>query len=1614
MMNKLNLDEVAVAFLEDICSTSSDTKVDANLSMKVLENLKKTYHDDALRETAARACSALLVKYNEKANDFFDKIIELYQSAYQKSEPKIDDLGRKKINPLKDSYSDQRLSLARILIECIPHATTKSVNKLVPFFIPGALSDRNTRVQETMLKAALVLVNEHGSKRTQFMQTSFQTFLAKLAKTGENDNIRKNIIILLGTMAKHLDPNDPQVKTILAQLIQALNTPSQVVQEAVANCFPPLIEAYRKESTAMLKELNKALYDGTDYGQRKGAAYGIAGIVRALGLQAIKQQTGYMKKAIQDSKINKRIGGLIGVEVFTVMLGRLFEPYITQLLPSLLVCYADATITVREVTEDTSRTLMRYMSATGVRLTLPVLLKAIDQDAWRTKVGSVQLLASMGNCAPRQLSICLPTIVPKIIELLGDSHMKVQEAASQALRQLCLAIRNPEISSLSKQIMAALQDPANNTHACLVAITKLEFKHVIDAASLSLIMPILQRGFKERSSETRKFAAQIIGALYLLTNQRDLSLYLASVIPGIKTSILDPAPEVRAVTATALGAMVRGSGEDVIVELMPWLLEKLTCKTSQVDRSGAAQAIAEVVGALGLSKLDSFMEQIILTIDDPRLEPHVKDGYLMLFIYFPIVMRDDFSPYIGLIIGPVLNGLAEDVEFVRETALMAGQRIVNMYADSAVKLLLPELEKSLLVENWRIRFSSVKLIGDLLYKISGITGKAYTDVAGEDEISDGKSEDAIKAALGNETRNRILSGIYMCRSDISHEVKHAALHIWKMLISNTPKTLREILPTLFSILLGCLASSNEEKQQMAARTLGDLVKKLGERVLPEIIPILEDGLKSNKSDQRQGVCIGLSEIITSTNKDMVPTFVPSLIPTVRKALHDPLPEVREAAARTFDSLHQTLGNKALDEVLPPLIKQLNDPIHGEATLDGIKQMMATKNRIILPYILPHLTDHQPVNTKALALLAPVAGEALTKHLTKVLPAMLLTLSKKLDTKEEKQETANCNIVILSANDIHGTQIIVEQLIQSSRHTNQSIRRAAVILLNGFCHQARLISIHISQILRGLIMLYTEDNQQILEPAWDAINCLTINMDSGACIEFISDIRNAIRYAISDLKAAKSSYSLKKADAAASNESAGELLLPGFKSAQGFAPISVVYRETIINGPADKKELAASSLCEIITYSSVAAVEASTMKIAGTVIRILSECIIKDRHPWNVKVALLETLIMLMTKVGSKMRPFIPQCELTLRKLLLDAHRIVRLRTADALSRLILISDVWPHQRSEAIFIELHKLISQPTVSNDNAFRQTHLHALRLIMTTSGKSLKESTRNGMFTTLATFVENPDDLTRTLGSACLGCLCKWLSNDELNRVLTKFLLQGSTDQTSSKDQSIYSHTWIERHGRSIALQVGLQIAGKERLLAKDAPAKWMASIMENLRSNLKSDKYQIVISSLRATTYFLLALMQRLKDEADEHNSSNEELANKMESITGIKELIQAYCKSMNDQNNDVKHTLAVSLSYLGRLAPVKPMPMFLVKMFVPTLINGSREKTTPVKLNSEQALVNCLLLDEGEEFYQICVDSFEVGQRESLKDTYARVLKRVASSSEWNRDIQDYDDTKLAA
>ena len=575
-----------------------------NLAMNVLSDV--VHPIGCIREASANALAAILKSKDMAGNvtTILDSLLETYIDKLEMTPPVLDGLGR--VVESQIDHWEPRSGVALALAKIAPYFCNddnlsdaiETITRVAKFFVQQGLGDRAEQVRKHMLDAALVTVNLHGKDSAEELLPVFEEFLENAPKSERYDNVRQSVVILMGSLAKHLDSSDPKVRPIMRQLIIALKTPSQQVQEAVANCLPPLVPAIKEEAPNIVSKLIATLLGAEiSYGERKGAAYGVAGIVKGLGILSLKQLDimGKLTEAIMDKKVAAhREGALFAFEMLCNMLGRLFEPYIVHILPHLLLCFGDSVQHVRQAADDTARAVMSKLSAHGVKLVLPALLNALEEDQWRTKTGSVELLGAMAYCAPKQLSSCLPSIVPKLIEVLGDSHHKVQAAGSQALKQIGKVIRNPEIQAIVPTLLKALQDPAKRTGICLQTLLDTKFVHFIDAPSLALIMPVVQRAFQDRSTETRKMAAQIIGNMYSLTDQKDLSPYLPGIIPGLKASLLDPVPEVRAVSARALGAMVKGMGESSFEELLPWLMATLTSEASSVDRSGAAQGLAEV------------------------------------------------------------------------------------------------------------------------------------------------------------------------------------------------------------------------------------------------------------------------------------------------------------------------------------------------------------------------------------------------------------------------------------------------------------------------------------------------------------------------------------------------------------------------------------------------------------------------------------------------------------------------------------------------------------------------------------------------------------------------------------------------------------------------------------------------------------------------------------------------------------------------------------------------------------------------------------------------------------------------------------------------------------
>ena len=387
-----------------------------------------------------------------------------------------------------------------------------------------------------------------------------------------------------------------------------------------------------------------------------------------------------------------------------------------------------------------------------------------------------------------------------------------------------------------------------------------------------------------------------------------------------------------------------------------------------------------------------------------------------------------------------------------------------------------------------------------------------------------------------------------------------------------------------------MASASHDKRHIAATTLVDIVRKLGERILPEIIPILEHGLKSNRSEQRQGVCIALTDIMSNTSRDNILAFSDSLVPTVRLALMDPLPEVRQCAAKTFDNLHNMIGMKALDEVALVLLEDLKhgveSPEKAEWALDGLKQLVIVKSRVILPYIIPHLTQ-PPINIHALCKLCSCAStEILSKHLNRILVTLVNALAGSLEPGEQQDPVTvdECEALLLSIEDPEGVRTIVNELlgIATSSDSKLNTKASALDMLLWFCTKTEAdYSLHVDDLIKGLLSLFVDKNETVLRRAWDCLNSVIDKLKGSNLLNRLPTIRQSVRILCQHFGRYQPQQSYYFDESFTENQ----MLIPGFcLPKKGIVCILPVFKEGLLNGTPDLKELSAQILCECIKLS----------------------------------------------------------------------------------------------------------------------------------------------------------------------------------------------------------------------------------------------------------------------------------------------------------------------------------------------------------------------------------------------------------------------------------------------
>lgn len=485
--------------------------------------------------------------------------------------------------------------------------------------------------------------------------------------------------------------------------------------------------------------------------------------------------------------------------------------------------------------------------------------------------------------------------------------------------------------------------------------------------------------------------------------------------------------------------------------MRPWLINTLKSdEGSSVERSGAAQGLTEVICAGGARLVDSVMrDEILPLISHPNAA--YREGVLWVLTFLPSSLGQAFAPLIESAFPALISGLSDESEPVRDVAMRAGRVTIRSNGKAHVDKILPSLEQGLGNEDYRIRAASLNLMGDLLSCIGG-SKVSKTDGDSQDDIRQAERAQAqIALVLGPEIRKRVLSSLYIRRSDSAAVVRQSAVQVWKSVVSVTPRTLKEILDTLVGQIVTALASGHPDHTQVAGRCLGDIVSKLGDTVLPEIIPVLRDALYRGDVHTRIGACVGLNEVIACSSKEQIAKYLEILVKAVQDALCDELEKVRGMAASCFQSLYSVVGIRALDEVVPALLvgmeSSANDDQSRMRSINGLTSILKIRSKELLPYLVPRLLKKPITKNQAIALgsIYTVTGNYINHFVSSIIPTFLAEIvalqDVELDEEEKSREEAlrDCLRSLFSCIGENGLNVVVSEIAGKCSSDKAAVR-----------------------------------------------------------------------------------------------------------------------------------------------------------------------------------------------------------------------------------------------------------------------------------------------------------------------------------------------------------------------------------------------------------------------------------------------------------------------------------------------------------------------------------------------------------------------------------------------
>mmetsp|Transcript_27727 Transcript_27727/g.50043 ORF Transcript_27727/g.50043 Transcript_27727/m.50043 type:complete len:1266 (+) Transcript_27727:123-3920(+) len=253
-----------------------------------------------------------------------------------------------------------------------------------------------------------------------------------------------------------------------------------------------------------------------------------------------------------------------GVAVYQALVeaggGAWLEPFLVHALDALFAAHANRAPRAGAAAEAAALALLaRRFNPNGLGEALGAVYRGFSAYAWQAKEAALRLLARLAERFPARMGDCLPDIIEHIVVCVRDTKRSVKQTALQVFEEVVRAVMtNPDVLPSLGGLLRAYENPVKETTSALDLLVGTTFVARVDAPTLALLLPVLQRGMGEKS-RWKRVAALIMGNMCkLVYNPKDAARFFPTIEPLLRKSIEEcPDEEVRETCEKTEGVVKR-------------------------------------------------------------------------------------------------------------------------------------------------------------------------------------------------------------------------------------------------------------------------------------------------------------------------------------------------------------------------------------------------------------------------------------------------------------------------------------------------------------------------------------------------------------------------------------------------------------------------------------------------------------------------------------------------------------------------------------------------------------------------------------------------------------------------------------------------------------------------------------------------------------------------------------------------------------------------------------------------------------------------------------------------------------------------------------------------